>query len=91
MLKSLRLSVGMLIYGTLLLGGWIVADEPAREALRIVTLGDSITKGVRSGVTADETFAAELQRQLRASGHPHCEVINVGIGSEMAGQGLKRL
>ncbi len=63
----------------------------AAEPLRIVTLGDSITKGVRPGVTADETFAAELQRQLRAGGHPEAEVINVGIGGETAGQGLKRL
>ena len=63
----------------------------AVEPLRIVTLGDSITKGVRPGVTAEETFSAELQRNLRDTGHPDCEVINVGIGGEMAGQGLKRL
>jgi len=61
------------------------------EVFRIVTLGDSITKGVRPGVTDQETFAAELQRLLRAGQYPEAEVINVGIGGEMAGQGLKRL
>ncbi len=63
----------------------------AAEPVRIVTLGDSITKGVRPGVTAEETFSAELQRNLRETGHPDAEVINVGVGGEMAGQGLKRL
>lgn len=61
------------------------------EPLRIVTLGDSITKGVRAGVAEDQTFAAELQRQLRAAQFPDAEVINVGIGGEQAGQGLARL
>ena len=73
------------------LGFTFVTGLVAAEPLRIVTLGDSITKGVRPGVTAEETFAAELQRQLRAGGHPDCEVINVGVGGETAGQGLKRL
>ena len=63
----------------------------AAEPLRVITLGDSITKGVRPGVTDDQTFAAELQRQLRAQGHADAEVLNVGIGGEIAGSGLKRL
>lgn len=66
-------------------------DRAFAESIRVVTLGDSITKGVRSGVAEDQTFAAELQRQLRAGNYPDAEVINVGIGGEMAGQGLKRL
>lgn len=71
--------------------GLFTGSSLAAEPLRIVTLGDSITKGVRPGVTDQETFAAELQRQLRAGQFPDAEVINVGIGGEMAGQGLKRL
>ncbi len=63
----------------------------AAEPLRIVTLGDSITKGVRLGVFAEETYSAELQRNLRDTGYPDCEVINVGVGGETAGQGLRRL
>lgn len=74
-----------------LAGLLFVTSLTAAEPLRVVTLGDSITKGVRAGVTAEETFAAELQRQLRAGDHPDAEVVNVGVGGEMAGQGLKRL
>ncbi|WP_166823148.1 GDSL-type esterase/lipase family protein [Thalassoroseus pseudoceratinae] len=57
--------------------------------LTIVTLGDSITKGVRSGVTSDQTFAALLESQLPegVSG----QVVNVGIGGERTDQAIKRL
>jgi hypothetical protein len=57
---------------------------------RIVVLGDSITKGVRPGVTAEETFAAVLQRRLLEQGLSY-EVINRGIGGERTDQALKRL
>ena len=33
----------------------------AAEPVTIVTLGDSITKGVRAGVKADETFSSQLK------------------------------
>lgn len=56
----------------------------------IVTLGDSITKGVRSGVTASQTFATLLQGDLsRLEGG--VRVVNVGIGGERTDQALKRL
>lgn len=71
--------------------GLFTGSSFSAEPVRIVTLGDSITKGVRPGVTDQETFAAELQRQLRAGQFTDAEVINVGIGGERAGQGLKRL
>lgn len=71
---------------------WLFAGSSfSAEPLRIVTLGDSITRGVRPGVTDEQTFAAELQRQLRSGQFSDAEVINVGIGGERAGQGLKRL
>jgi lysophospholipase L1-like esterase len=57
---------------------------------RIVTLGDSITKGVRPGVKADETFSALLESDLRRGGLA-VEVINVGIGGERTDQALARL
>jgi acyl-CoA thioesterase-1 len=57
---------------------------------RIIVLGDSITKGVRSGVTAEETFGALLQRDLLAAGRT-VEVLNQGIGGERTDQALKRL
>lgn len=61
--------------------------QPSR---RVVTLGDSITKGVRPGVGADETFASLLQTALRADGID-AEVVNVGIGGERTDQALARL
>ena len=70
-----------------LMGGSIDGAEPAA---RIVTLGDSITKGVRSGVQPEETFAALLQSALRERGHD-VAVTNVGIGGERTDQALKRL
>lgn len=66
------------------------ADSPARAKLRIVTLGDSITRGVRSGVTAEQTFASLLQAELRKTG-AEVEVINVGIGGEKTNGALARL
>jgi acyl-CoA thioesterase-1 len=53
-------------------------------------LGDSITKGVRSGVTAEETFASLLQSALREAGED-VDVINHGIGGERTDQALSRL
>ncbi|QDU46202.1 multifunctional acyl-CoA thioesterase I and protease I and lysophospholipase L1 [Symmachiella dynata] len=70
-----------------ILGGTVIAAEPTA---RIVTLGDSITKGVRSGVKPQETFAALLQAALKEQGR-EVEVTNVGIGGERTDQALKRL
>ncbi len=75
--------------------GWLccvvmAVQADAAESVRIVTLGDSITKGVRPGVTADETFSAYLQAELRKQG-VDCEVTNSGVGSERTDLALKRL
>ena len=53
--------------------------EENRRPLTIVTLGDSITKGVRAGVTSQQTFASLLEKQLQTGGVP-VRVIHVGIG-----------
>ena len=67
------------------------ADEKADEApITIVTLGDSITKGVRSGVKPEETFAALVEADLKKQGIA-ARVINVGIGGERTDQALVRL
>ena len=63
---------------------------PAPKKFRVVTLGDSITKGVRPGVKAAETFAARLESGLRADGI-EASVVNVGIGGERTDQALRRL
>jgi lysophospholipase L1-like esterase len=62
----------------------------ASARARVVVLGDSITKGVRSGVTAEETFASLLQSALREAGED-VDVINHGIGGERTDQALSRL
>jgi acyl-CoA thioesterase-1 len=64
--------------------------EKSRHQLTIVTLGDSITKGVRKGVTSQQTFASLLEKELQKGG-VSVRVINVGIGGERTDQALKRL
>ncbi len=62
----------------------------AAEPLRLVTLGDSITKGVRTGVQPSETFATLVGQALERHGL-RVEVTNVGIGGERTDQAVKRL
>ena len=64
-------------------------SQPERRNLTIVTLGDSITKGVRGGVTNDQTFASLIEQRLTADGRS-VDVINVGIGGERTDQALQR-
>lgn len=62
----------------------------AAEPVKIVMLGDSITKGVRSGVQAEETFAAIVEADLAKRGIA-AKVINSGIGGETTDRALARL
>lgn len=71
------------------LAGWMISAASA-EPLRLVMLGDSITKGVRPGVTADETFSALLEKHLQQQGI-RVSVINAGIGGETTVGADKRL
>ena len=64
--------------------------KPAPSVVTIVTLGDSITRGVRSGVKAEETFSALLESTLLSEGIP-VKVTNVGVGGERTDGALKRL
>ncbi len=64
--------------------------NPESRQVTIVTLGDSITKGVRSGVAPEQTFASLIETQLPGSG-VSVRAINVGIGGERTDQALKRL
>jgi sialidase-1 len=59
------------------------------KPIRILALGDSITKGYRAGVPEEATFAAQLQQILRKN-HPTVEVLNAGIGSETTALARKR-
>jgi acyl-CoA thioesterase-1 len=58
--------------------------------MRIMTLGDSITRGERTGVRADETFSSVLQKELRER-KINADVVNIGIGGERTDQALNRL
>ena len=64
--------------------------KSSSQQVHIVTLGDSITKGARTGVTDKQTFASLIEVGLRDSGQP-VRVTNVGIGGERTDQALKRL
>lgn len=77
--------------GLLLIAALIISPLRADDAkVRVITLGDSITRGVRQGVKADEVYGALLQGGLRER-KIDAEVINVGIGGERTDQALKRL
>lgn len=62
----------------------------AAEPLTIVTLGDSITRGTREGVTNEQTFSHLLEQQLIASGR-EVRVVNQGVGGETTAGALVRL
>ncbi len=62
----------------------------AAEPLTIVTLGDSITRGTREGVTNEQTFSHLLEQQLIASGRA-VRVVNQGVGGETTAGALARL
>lgn len=80
----------LLIATLLVSGSSLMAEESGSSELTIVTLGDSITRGFRPGVTKSETFSAILQDSLREGGI-RATVINRGIGGERTDQALARL
>ena len=66
------------------------ARPAAADPKRIITLGDSITKGVRPGVTREQTFTYLLEAKLHEAGL-ECMFTNQGIGGERTDQALVRL
>ena len=62
-------------------------DEPV---LRIFTLGDSITRAARRGVSPTQSFTALTQAALRAQGI-RAQVHSIGIGGERTDGALRRL
>lgn len=57
--------------------------------MKIVCLGDSITLGIRPGVTNEQTFEFVLEHIFAESG-VSVEILNAGIGSEKTDEGLAR-
>lgn len=72
------------------------ATATATDALCIVALGDSITKGSRPAkatipaVLPEETFCSILNQKLTAEGY-NTQVINSGVPSNRTDQGVARL
>jgi lysophospholipase L1-like esterase len=67
----------------------LIAGTAIGDPIRIVCLGDSVTKAVRPGVESHETFCALLEKQLTTADRP-VRVINAGIGGHTTADGLKR-
>lgn len=59
--------------------------------IRIVTLGDSITKGVRVGVEEEDTYAYLLQKELSQKTRFEAGVINAGVSSDITTTAIPRL
>lgn len=69
---------------------WVDAASALPRPQRIVAFGDSITAGVRPGVTEYQTFRFLLQDRLRGLGVP-VQVLNAGLGSDTTVGALARL
>ena len=93
MLRLRELALTVLI-GAVVPACVVAADEPPSKPkaaeITILALGDSITKGVRGGVTAEQTFTHLVEQKLRQEGRS-VRVVNSGRGGERAGQCLARL
>ncbi len=83
------LTSGFLISSLLFLS---CGTEKGRSAspINVVTLGDSITMGVRQGVSAEHTFSSILEDLLNEVGF-NVEVINQGISGEKTDAALSRV
>ena len=65
----------------------IAAHVEAKDGMKIVAFGDSLTAGF--GVVPADAFPAQLERALRARGHK-VEVVNSGVSGDTVGAGLER-
>lgn len=63
------------------------APAPA-ERPKIVAFGDSLTAGL--GLTAEETYPAQLQKLLDQAGYRY-EVVNAGVSGDTTSGGLRRM
>ena len=72
------------------------ADQSSSEPLvqkneslpKIVAFGDSLTAGF--GVASDESYPAQLEKQLQERGF-HYEVVNAGVSGETSAGGMRRV
>ena len=73
-----------------ILGNCQKNHDNEKTTIKIITIGDSITKGVREGVKHEETFTFRLMEMLRKEG-VRIEVINAGIPYERTDLAIVRL
>jgi acyl-CoA thioesterase-1 len=69
---------------------WLDEVALTPQPPKVVAFGDSVTRGVRPGVTEAQTFAALLQAGLQERG-VEVEVVNAGLGSDTTAGGLARM
>jgi acyl-CoA thioesterase I len=65
----------------------IVQPAAAKEMLKIVAFGDSLSAGY--GVAPGDAFPAQLERALRAKGH-NVVIVNAGVSGDTVANGLER-
>ena len=63
-------------------------EAPQEDVPKIVAFGDSLTAG--AGISAEESYPAELQRRLDASGYRY-RVVNAGVSGDTTAGGLRRI
>ena len=68
----------------------LLAGEAAGAGVvKVLLLGDSLTEG--QGVAEDATYAANLERELKALGRTDIIIRNAGLGGSTSASGLSRL
>ncbi|HYC00952.1 MAG TPA: arylesterase [Candidatus Limnocylindrales bacterium] len=55
----------------------------------VVCLGDSLTEGY--GLPPEQAYPALVEKELRASGYPHIEVVNAGVSGSTSASAVARL
>lgn len=62
--------------------------SPPDDRPRIIAFGDSLTAGL--GVTPEQSYPTQLQKQLDALGY-HYQVLNAGVSGDTSAGGLRRV
>lgn len=68
----------------------LLATVACTASPRLICWGDSITRGVRPGVTEAQTYVQLLQSRFTAAGQ-QVEIVNAGLGGERTDMALRRL
>lgn len=87
--SSIWRRVGQMVAALLLVNLWSIAAMAADggKPVRIVAFGDSLTAGY--GVAPADAFPVQLEKALRAKGHP-VEIVNAGVSGDTTAGGLAR-